>query len=366
MKNLIISLIAIAGLLVLTSCEDSVGPTVNSNEDAPILTSHDGGESYELTEEQAEEELFTLSWEAPDFGFQAAITYIIEMDADNSGFENPITVAESDTTSLTMTIGEMNSILLDEDIPAGEETVLDMRIRAQVSESVDERISDVFSLGFTPYEGEVDITIPEQLFMIGSSVGSWEWSETDLQMIPVHSKPHLFWKIVWIEAGVDDPGYKFAPEQAWGDDFGYNGEAPEEGVHAFGSENMPEPSESGYYMVVVNYETQEVAVTEPNVYLIGDTIGSWDPAFPDGRFTVDNDNQVLTITRNLEAAEIRMYAWYEGGWFTEWWQSEFMIFDGEIEFRGTGDDQDRVNINPAGEYTVELDFINDTGSIQQQ
>lgn len=197
-------------------------------------------------------------------------------------------------------------------------------------------------------------------------MGSWDWAETDLPMTPVHSKPHLFWKIVWIEAGVDDPGYKFAPEQDWGDDFGYDGETPEEGVHAFGAENMPEPSESGYYMVVVNYETQEIAVTEPDVYLIGDTIGSWDTTNPDGRFTVDNENEVLTITRDLTANEIRMYAWYDGGWFTDWWQSEFMILDGEIEFRGSGPDQDRVAIDPAGDYKIDLNFRTGEGSIEQQ
>lgn len=367
MKKLILFITtALVGLLVFTSCEDSVGPNVNTNEDAPVLTSHDGGESYQLTEEQADEELFTLTWDAPDYGFQAAVHYILEMDADDSGFENPVTVAESDSTSLRVTVGQMNAILLNEDIPVDEETMLDMRIRAEVNDAVEDRISEVFTLGFTPYEDEVEITFPEQVFMIGASVGSWDWAETDLPMIPVHSKPHLFWKIVWIEAGVQDPGYKFAPEQGWGDDFGYNGEAPENGIHAFGSSNMPEPAESGYYMVVVNYETQQIAVTEPNVYLIGETIDSWDTANPDGRFTVDNTNEVLTISRNLASADIRMYAWFDGGWFTDWWQSEFILLNNEIVFRGTGPDQERVTIDPAGEYNVELDFRNNTGSIQQQ
>ncbi|REL38290.1 SusF/SusE family outer membrane protein [Rhodohalobacter sp. SW132] len=366
MKKLIISTIAILGLLVFTSCEDSVGPTINSDGSSPALTSHSGGESFVLNEEEADDELFTLSWDAPDYGFSAAVTYTIQMDADNSGFENPVTFAETTQTSITMTVGEVNAILLDAGLPFSEETTVDMRIRAHVNDSVEDRYSDVFTLGFTPYETEVDVTFPEELFMIGNSVGGWDWGAVDLPMIPVYDKPHLFWKIVWIEAGVDDPGYKFAPEQDWGNDFGYNGEAPVDGVVEFGGDNMPEPEESGYYMVVVNYETEEIAVVDPQVYLIGETVGSWDTANQDARFDVDNENELLTITRELNSEELRMYAWYDGGWFTDWWQSEFMIFGGEIEFRGTGGDQDRVNISPAGEYTIELDFRNNTGSVQQQ
>src|SRR5690625_5657663 len=82
-------------------------------------------------------------------------------------------------------------------------------------------------------------------------------------MIPVATKPHLFWKIVWIDADVEDPGYKFAPEKGWGNDFGYDGEPAVDGVVGFGGDNMPSPEETGYYMVVVNLETEQIAVAEP-------------------------------------------------------------------------------------------------------
>jgi len=114
----------------------------------------------------------------------------------------------------------------------------------------------------------------------------------------------------------------------------------------------------------VNLETEQIAVTAPQVYLIGDTIGSWDQAVEDALFDVDNENELITITRELVAAELRMYAWFDKGWFTDWWQSEFMIFDGEIEFRGAGGDQERVNIESDGEYTIDLNFSTGEGSIE--
>ena len=223
--------------------------------------------------------------------------------------------------------------------------------------------SDYFAVwGDVPDVDEPDA--PEELYMIGETVGSWDWAEVDLPMVPVHSHPGLFWKIVWLEA--ETGGFKFAPQQDWVDDFGWDeGDIVDE-IYEIGSSDMPAPDVSGYYMVVVNWEEQQISVTQPLVYLIGETIGSWDTAVEDALFTVDNDNEVITITRELEADELRMYAWFDKGWFTDWWQSEFMIFDGEIEFRGDGGDQDRVNLDEAGEYTIELNFRENTGSIELQ
>ena len=48
-------------------------------------------------------------------------------------------------------------------------------------------------------EGPVLAAYPDNLYMIGDGVGGWEWKKNDVQLIPVHSNPHLFWRIVWLE-----------------------------------------------------------------------------------------------------------------------------------------------------------------------
>ena len=217
--------------------------------------------------------------------------------------------------------------------------------------------------GNKPEVEEPEVPEITELFMIGETVGSWDWDEVDLQMIPIHpaNGANMFWRIVWMEAGTG--GFKFAPQQAWENDFGFDGNDPADEIYGIGSDNVPAPEESGYYMVVVNLDTEQISVTAPLVYLIGNTIGTWDTAAEGALFDVDNENEVLTITRELASDELRMYAWFDKGWFTDWWQSEFMIFDGEIEFRGAGDDQERVSIGEDGEYTIELNFKTGEGSI---
>ena len=207
---------------------------------------------------------------------------------------------------------------------------------------------------------------PAQLFMIGGSVGGWDWALIDLPMIPVHSKPHLFWRIQWLDATAPDQGFKFSPVKGWlGQDFGRTGTATD-GIFARGTDNIPVPAAgSGYYMVVVNLATGHIAVVPPQVYLMGGIFDpAWGTANPAGLFTVDNTNHVLTWTGALSAGDLRMYAWFDAapGWFTDWWQSEFVILDGNIAFRGAGGDQTRVPIT-AGNYRINLNFRTGAGTV---
>ena len=204
---------------------------------------------------------------------------------------------------------------------------------------------------------KVESAFPTALFMIGDGVGGWTWADINLPMIPVNSHPNLFWEIVWLNG---TGSFKFAPQRDWINDFGKSGDAVG-GVYSKGGDNIPVPGVAGYYMVVVDLTANKIAIADPKVYLIGNTIGSWDTGNPNGLFNVDNTNEVVTITKTLAADDIRMYAWHP--WFTDWWQSEFIILGGKIAFRGTGGDQERVGVS-AGSHTVNLNFKTGDGVIQ--
>lgn len=204
---------------------------------------------------------------------------------------------------------------------------------------------------------KVETAFPSALYLIGDGVGSWNWSETDLPMIPVNSHPNLFWKIVWLNS---TGGFKMAPVKDWGNDFGKSGDAVD-GVYQKGGDNIPVPGTAGYYMVVVDLTANKIAIAEPKVYLMGNTIGSWDTSNAAGLFTVNNASSLITITKTLAADELRMYAWHP--WFTDWWQSEFIVLNGKIAFRGNGGDQQRVSV-AAGSHTINLNFKTGDGAIQ--
>lgn len=200
------------------------------------------------------------------------------------------------------------------------------------------------------------MTFPPALYMIGDGVGDWNWDNTDLPMIPVHSQPNLFWKIVWMKGS---GAFKFAPGKAWNNDFGKTGDAVD-GVYNKGGDNISVPSTAGYYMVLVDFATNKIAITTPKVYLTGNTVGSWGNADAANIFTVDNANEVLTITKTLAADNLRMFVYHP--WITDWWHAEFNIFSDKIEFRGTGGDQAAVPVT-AGSKTINLNFKTGAGSI---
>ncbi|MGC9343234.1 MAG: SusF/SusE family outer membrane protein [Bacteroidales bacterium] len=211
---------------------------------------------------------------------------------------------------------------------------------------------------------------PEELYMIGASIGGWDWEANGLQMIPTHSNPHVFWRIAWIESGVADPGVKFAPGMEWVDDFGVNaGAGATDNVWTKGGDNLPDVAASGYYMVVVNLLDETIEVNPaPMVYGIGDAFGTWDAAQPANLFAVDNTAKTITSPAMTAAGDLRMHVaaatlTNADGNPVDWWQAEFILRDGVIEYRGTGGDQEpRIPVT-AGQVVV-LDFTDDTGSIQ--
>ena len=205
---------------------------------------------------------------------------------------------------------------------------------------------------------------PENLYINGGDFGgaTWDWANAGIvTMNPVHSHPNAFWAIVYSSAASE---FKFAPGKEWKGDFGVTGTATN-GVYGKGGDNV-KIATAGYYMVYVDLKAEKISVTAPEVYLIGPALNNvWDYAAPAGKFTVDNTAKTITSPACV-AGELRMYATCPLSQLdtpkADWWQTEFMLLTGKIEYRGKGDDQARVQVT-AGQKVV-LNFQANTGVIQ--
>lgn len=338
MKNLTISLVTILGLLVFASCEDSVGPKINSDPGSPALTSHQGGESYELNENNADEVLLTLSWSTPDFGFAAAVTYIIEMDAEGSDFENAVQFAETNQTSLSMTVNQVNTRLLTAGVPFGIQSDTYFRIRAHVNDAVEDRISETFMLAFTPYE--VIIDFPE-IFVPGSyqSASGYtnDWSPADAPALTSVNSDDRYEGYVYVAN--DGSMFKFTEDRSWdvnwGDD-GQDGTLQQNGADI--------PADAGYFKINVNLSNMTYSILNTTWGIIGDaTANGWDA---DQDMEYDVDDKVWRITTDLAAGELKFRA--NDGWDLNYGDND-----------GTGTLQDgggNIPVEEAGNYTIELDL----------
>lgn len=199
--------------------------------------------------------------------------------------------------------------------------------------------------------------VKPDLFLTGSNYG---WGDKWLQLVPFHSSEEDFWTIIYLHEGEQ---FKFAPQAGWGDDFGYTGTT----INDVAGANITSSSDgnivvgkAGWYLLKVqNGSTKTLTVLQPNVYLIGDAAGEWNIA-DSHKFTIPTtEDGVFESPAFAADAELRMCVSVDG---FEWWKSEFMVFNGKIEYRGRGIDQDRVNVKAGQKVT--LNFTAGTGEIK--
>lgn len=199
--------------------------------------------------------------------------------------------------------------------------------------------------------------VKPDLFLTGSN---YDWGGKWLQLVPFNKSEEDFWTIIYLHEGEQ---FKFAPQAGWVDDFGYTGTTinDEAGANITSSSdgNLVVGKAGWYLLKVQNGSTKALTVLQPNVYLIGDAVGEWNIA-DSHKFTVPTtEDGVFESPAFAADAELRMCVSVDG---FDWWQSEFMVFDGKIEYRGRGIDQNRVNVKAGQKVT--LNFTAGTGEIK--
>lgn len=221
------------------------------------------------------------------------------------------------------------------------------------------------------------VVAPEKMYLIGDCNG-WDWGAA-YEMVPGYDNAAAngndgshaeFWNVTYLPAG----GFKVNFNKAWdGGERGYAQVTAVDNAKAglsdaggnIGVEN------AGWYIVVVRVKVEgrdlvyTVEVNEPNVYLMGTNApkNDWSIA-PENLFTVpetaDGDFVSPKFAFDTDGdGGVRACVSIEG---LEWWKTEFMVFDGELKYRATGGDQDRVN-GKKGEV-LKINFAKGTGSIE--
>ena len=217
-----------------------------------------------------------------------------------------------------------------------------------------------YKVSFNSETKEVTINaveFPDNLYMTGDEFGNWDWSSKEVvTLVPVHNSgdkaPGQFWTVRYLSAG---KGFKFCPAKAWnGQEF--SGLETNEGYTITGGNCTVE--QDGIYMIHIDLKNNILHVEPARIYGIGSCFGGWDEGMENALFTADGRTLKCTLVAD---GELRMYA-ASGRATSDWWTREFIFLDGKIEYRGTGDDQQRVNAG-AGQ-TVVLDFNAGTATLQ--
>lgn len=377
MKKILKSaLLIMMGLVMFTSCEDDndSNPIVKTPTEFHLNTPALAATNIDLTNSSAI--VFTCS--QPNYGFPASTMYKVQVSLKedmtdfvelDQSFPNTVCSVDAAILASTLTTMELNAGKSEADFPMDVKVYV--RMRAYMTTDTGSPVADTEILSNVTCLENVHlnyslapVTTPEHLYVVGGFCG-WDWGNS-FEFVPVYDHPEMYWRMVWI----DEAGVKINTAQEWdGNEKGYNGITVAGdlagNISTNDDGNICSTTPQWYLMVVTaSVSGRDIKYTvefnEPNVYLIGDTFGGWDELMADSKFDVPTTMDADFVSPSFKAdGEIRAYVKVPGN---DWWHSEFMVFNGEIAYRGKGGDQERV----AGRVgqKLYLNFATGKGSIK--
>ena len=216
-------------------------------------------------------------------------------------------------------------------------------------------------------DGEPLPEYPEAMYLVGSAT-AYGWDEpgtTDEALMHKiaggGTNDGIYWKIAHLEGG---EGFKLSALKWAEPNIGFEKitEFDAEGVEVTDADGNMAVANSGMYILVLDLRDYmfKLSVKEAAVYGIGDAFGNWDEQSEAHKFTTGLDAKTLVSPALSVDGKVRMYAYHP--WIPAWWNAEFNVFDGKIEYRNDGGDQAEV-LGTVGQK-VSLHFDDNTGSIQ--
>ena len=302
--------------------------------------------SLTMTEAQKDSTL-TFSWQAPNYGYEAAVSYTLKMDIAGASFANAVDIATGTTTSLVVTYDKINTALLTLGGQAGVAKTVQIKVIAKVAGLTPDKISsDSISMALTPYEVVIiypHLNLPGSFQPFGS--GNWSGVGTEFNRIYSLKSDDVYEGYVNMVRDGDPANnvdFKFTKVD-WGNgEYSYTSDGK---LVAGGGGNIPLAT-GGYYKVNADLSLLTYSVTKITRFGI---IGS---ATADGW----NSDQAMTYTAS-----------------TNKWTSTIALTVGDIKFRANagwdinyGDDGPDGKLNAgganiavaeAGTYTVTLDLV---------
>lgn len=377
MKKILKSaLLIMMGLVMFTSCEDDndSNPIVKTPTEFHLNTPALAATNIDLTNSSAI--MFTCS--QPNYGFPASTMYKVQVSLKedmtdfvelDQSFPNTVCSVDAAILASTLTTMELNAGKSEANFPMDVKVYV--RMRAYMTTDTGEPVADTEILSNVICLENVHLnyslapdTTPEHLYVVGGFCG-WDWGNS-FEFVPVYDHPEMYWRMVWI----DEAGVKINTAQEWdGNQKGYNditvaGDLADK-ISSNDDGNICSTTPQWYLMVVTaSVSGRDIKYTvefnEPNVYLIGDTFGGWDELMAGSKFDVPTTMDADFVSPAFKAdGEIRAYVKVPGN---DWWHSEFMVFNGEIAYRGKGGDQELV-AGKAGQKFY-LNFATGKGSIK--
>ena len=341
-------------IMAFASCDSDLDKLTYNENDAVSGTLNTIQSSYVLLEKEANEIVENFKWTEASFGYNAAITYRVEVDLAGQNFANKKTISSVvGETEASITYKELNETLLKfysdsiyKTLKPGTKATYQIRLAAYIGEAVAPAISNIQTTDITTYALQTEFP---KIWVIGDYCG---WSHDASQF--VYSKNSNDEYEGWIcFNGKAANGWKFTPEASWDNDWGAdktNPPAAEVVKQVLQEKGDNIVSYSGYaYLVKFNRATRELTMENKistSLGLIGDaTPGSWDNST-----NMIFDPATKTFSVELQLTTGKQFKFRaDNAWDIDFGMGEK---DGELSFKG-----DNINFTGnTGKYKVTVNL----------
>ncbi|WP_456459014.1 SusE domain-containing protein [Reichenbachiella sp.] len=333
MKNFRYIYILMAAVL-FGACEEEMDKVmISSDPVSPVLTGP-GADAFDFVLADKDETI-EFSWEESDFGFDASISYTVEVATDDA-FTNKVEIVTAEGSSAAALVDDVNTSLLGLGLSIGELATVHVRVLATVNDNVEALASGSSSYETTPYE-----TIYPLIYVPGAYQG---WNPGgDIGRLYSYGFNSLYEGIIRITTTVENNGqFKVTPEASW--DVAWGGSLTASGANYSGTtdggDNFVVIPGTYIFKVDVNAQTIDLEATDDWGIIGSSTAGGWDN---DTDLVYNGQKEAWEITTDLVAGELKFRA--NDGWDLNYGDTDA---DGTIDAGG-----DNIVV-AAGNYTIRL------------
>ena len=297
MKKIIYKLTYLTALFAfIYSCDDVERVYYNDAAETVLSLSDD---NLVLNEENAANEVLTLTWTEPDFGFSAAALYSVQIDVQGGDFSNPQIISVGGAFDKTFTVEELNAKLLSLSMLPNEEGVASFRIKATLSE-YQEIYSNTVNISVTPYSSLLDLSTT--LGVVGSATPGG-WGNENILDLPFYTTATTNVYVAYVT--LRNGEIKFRNNNDWSENWGDDG--ADGTLDSYGANIAVS---AGTYKIEVNFSSMTYTMEEYSWGIVGSaTTNGW--GGPDMMFHYNS--------------------------FQDDWRAVVTLGDGEVKFRFNND-----------------------------
>ncbi|MES2646834.1 MAG: SusE domain-containing protein [Bacteroidota bacterium] len=360
---------------IATGCEKTEVLPFYKSGTAPSLSSSTS--TIAAIPADSSKSIITFSWTNPAYAADSATSkYVLQMDTTGGNFAKATSRTVVGTTSTSYTAKEINDIMLGYGFTHGKTYGVDVRVISSYGNNNDQLASNTIKLQVTPYKIPPKIPVPAELIIVGSAtIGDWS-NPAPTAAQEVAQKFALidettYAGIFYLNGGKQ---YLMLPETGkWDHKFGgtskTGGELLVDG--AVPGSNTPAPDASGWYKIVVDFQTGFYTVTPVanevpmNLYGIGDaTVAQWDNTAVGGQSIARKNSIWFEGDLPLSGGKNLKFISTLGQWQPQFGKGDS---DGLLGANyGGGSDPNTISIATDGTYKIKVDFLTNTYTVVKQ